>query len=233
MIKTGIMQPYFFPYLGYWQTMEAVDKYVVFDDVNYIKGGWINRNNILMNDKAFLFTLALSRVSDSKNINEIDILDEKNNFNKVLAHVYNAYLKAPYFRNVFPLIEEIINYPDKNLASYLFNQIKKIAEYLEIETEFILSSQMMKDNNLRSQNRVIDMCQRLSTEQYINAIGGQKLYSREDFKKEGIDLKFIKLLPIEYKQFKNEFVPNLSIIDVMMFNDKKELQKLLKMYELI
>ena len=73
MIKTGIMQPYFFPYLGYWQTMEAVDKYVVFDDVNYIKGGWINRNNILMNDKAFLFTLALSRVSDSKNINEIDI----------------------------------------------------------------------------------------------------------------------------------------------------------------
>ena len=104
---------------------------------------------------------------------------------------------------------------------------------MEIETEFILSSQMMKDNNLRSQNRVIDMCQRLSTEQYINAIGGQKLYSREDFKKEGIDLKFIKLLPIEYKQFKNEFVPNLSIIDVMMFNDKKELQKLLKMYELI
>ena len=233
MIKTGIMQPYFFPYLGYWQTMEAVDKYVVFDDVNYIKGGWINRNNILMNDKAFLFTLALSRVSDSKNINEIDILHEKNNFNKVLAHVYNAYLKSSYFRNVFPLIEEIINYPDKNLASYLFNQIKKIAEYLEIETEFILSSQMMKDNNLRSQNRVIDMCQRLSTEQYINAIGGQKLYSREDFKKEGIDLKFIKLLPIEYKQFKNEFVPNLSIIDVMMFNDKKELQKLLKMYELI
>lgn len=229
----GIMQPYLFPYLGYWQTLCAVNKYVVYDDVNYIKGGWINRNNILLNGKAHLFTLSLNQASPFKKINEIEILTQESNLNKVLSCIRNAYLKAPYFKNVFPMIEEIIGYNDKNLGHYLFNQIKVLANYLEIETDIILSSELTKNNTLKAQDKVIDICKRLSAGVYVNAIGGQALYDREVFGLNGIDLKFIKLLPIEYKQFKNEFVPNLSIIDVMMFNDKKELQNLLRMYELI
>ena len=150
MIKIGIMQPYFLPYLGYWQLINIVDKYVIYDDVNFIKKGWINRNRILINKQSNWFTLKLSDASQNKKINEVFVLDHKNYFNKLIRTVYENYKKAPYFNDVFPLINDIIENPERNLAKYLEFSIKKICDYLEIKTELIISSDLEKNNSLSS-----------------------------------------------------------------------------------
>ena len=222
-MKLGIMQPYFFPYLGYWQLINAVDTYVVYDDVAYIKGGWINRNNILVNGKANLITLALENSSSFKNINEINIIQNGKNAEKILKTIQMAYKKAPYYEQVMPIIEAKLNY----------QTILDINKYLGIDTKVILSSDLKKDNTLKAQDKVIHINKLLGTDTYINAIGGQELYSKEDFKKEEIELKFLKMGDVKYSQFKNEFIPNLSIIDVMMFNSSKEIKGLLDNYELV
>lgn len=233
-MKIGIMQPYFFPYMGYWQMLKAVDKFVIYDDVNYIKNGWINRNNILSNGSAHLFTLALDKATPFKKINETFIQSNTDARNKVLSFIRNAYLKAPYFKTVFPIIEEIVNNPDNNVATYLEHQFRVMFDFLKIDTQIIVSSRdLEKDLTKPAQDKVIDICKMLEGTQYINAIGGQELYSKEDFAKEGLALNFIKMKPIEYQQFKNKFVPNLSIIDALMFNGSEVVNKMLDEYELL
>lgn len=232
-MRLVIMQPYFFPYLGYWQMVNAANNFVIYDDVNYIKNGWINRNNLLSNGEAHLFTLALDKASPFKKINETFIKQDAENKNKVLSFIRNSYLKAPYFKDVFPLIEEIVSYSENNLALYLENHFRKIFNYLGITTNIIISSKIDKNNELRAQDKVLEICRILGAKQYINAIGGQDLYSKEDFAKKGIALNFIKMRQHSYSQFKNEFVPNLSIIDVMMFNSKEEIKPLLEEYDLV
>ena len=132
MIKTAIMQPYLFPYIGYWQLISAVDNYIIYDDVNFIKGGWINRNNILLNSQKHLFTFQLNNSSSFKKIRDIEISDSPRN-KKLLTCFENSYSKAPYKKEIMPLLEEIINYPNRNLACYSFNHIKKICDYLNKE----------------------------------------------------------------------------------------------------
>lgn len=232
-MKTVIMQPYLFPYLGYWQMVANADVFVVFDDVNFIKRGWINRNNILVNGSSHLFTLPLIGASQNKFINEIEITHEAKEKKKILQTIEMAYKKAPYFDVVYPLLEEIMNYPETNLSKFLFNQFKKIFDYLDVKTKLMMSSQIDKDNSLHAQDKIIDICQRLGTTQYINAIGGQNLYDKARFSSENIVLNFIKMRDVCYPQFKNEFVPFLSIIDVLMFNDKKAVQRLLCEFDLI
>lgn len=232
-MKLVIMQPYLFPYLGYWQMVANADAFVIYDDVNYIKNGWINRNNLLSNGEAHLFTLALDKASPFKKINETFIKPDTDNRNKVLSFIRNAYLKAPQFKTVFPLIEEIIAYPGNNLAMYLENHFRKMFDFLEIKTKILISSNIEKDNELRAQDRVLDICRVLKATEYVNAIGGQELYSKDDFATCGIRLNFIKMRSVSYPQFKNDFVPNLSIVDVMMFNGKSQVQNLLKEYDLV
>lgn len=231
-MKLGIMQPYFFPYLGYWQLINAVDTYVVYDDVAYIKGGWINRNNILVNEKANLITLSLENSSSFKNINEINIIKNGKNAEKIVKTIQMAYKKAPFFNQVMPILENLLLKNDK-IADLNYNSILEINKYLKINTNIILSSSLSKDNSLKAQDKVIHINKLLGSDTYINAIGGQELYDREEFKREGIELKFLKMNDIKYTQFKNEFVPNLSIIDVMMFNSKMEIKEMLNKYELL
>ena len=190
-MKIGIMQPYFMPYIGYWQLMNAVDRYVIYDDVNFIKGGWINRT------------------------------------------IKNAYGKAPYFKSVFPIIQDILLNPRDNLAEYLTNSILVVHEYLDMKSEIFISSKIEKDNEKRGTNKVIDLCKKLNGDVYYNAIGGQKLYSYSEFDKNEITLKFIKTRQINYQQFKESFVPNLSIIDVMMFNSRERVKEYLYQYDLV
>ncbi len=232
-MKLVIMQPYLFPYLGYWQMVANADAFVIYDDVNYIKNGWINRNNLLLNGRAHLFTLALDKASPFKKINETFIKPDTDNRNKVLSFIRNAYLKAPHFKTVFPLIEEIVSYPENNLARYLENHFRKMFDFLKIKTKILISSNVEKNSDLRGQDKVLDICLNLGATEYINAIGGQELYSKDDFADRGIRLNFIKMRPVSYSQFKNEFVPNLSIIDALMFNDKTAAQKLLNEYDLV
>ena len=232
-MKIGIMQPYFFPYIGYWQLLNVVDKYVIYDDVNYINRGWINRNRILLNSKDKMITLSLKEVSQNKLIKEIELLNNEKEREKLLKTISQSYKKAPFYDEVYPLIEEILNFKEINLEKFLENSIKKIIEYLEIDTTILISSEIEKDNMLKGKNKILDICKNLGASEYYNAIGGQELYSYEEFNKEGIKLKFLKSGNIEYKQFKNEFIPNLSIIDVMMFNSKEKIKEFLNNYTLI
>ena len=231
-MKLGIMQPYFFPYLGYWQLINAVDTYVVYDDVAYIKGGWINRNNILINGKPSLVTLPLESSSSFKNIKDINITSNKKQIDKIIKSIKMAYAKAPYYEEVMQLIENLIT-NSRNIAELNYKSILDINNYLNINTEIILSSTINKDNSLRAQDKVIHINKILGSDIYINAIGGQELYDKDEFKKEGIELKFLKMGDIKYQQFKNDFVPNLSIIDILMFNSPDAIKEMLNEYELL
>lgn len=226
----AIMQPYLFPYIGYWQLLNIVDKFVIYDDVNYIKQGYINRNSILANNNAQIFTLELIGASSNKLINEIEI---GNNRKKILKTIHQNYIKAPFYKDVISVINEIINNEEKNLAKFIGYSIFKIAEYLEIDTKILYSSEITKNSALKAQDKVIDICKNLNANKYINAIGGQELYSKDVFQQNGIELNFIKTNISKYNQFDNEFVAYLSIIDIMMFNAKSDIAEHLDSFELV
>ena len=235
VVKIGIMQPYFFPYLGYWQLMNAVDRYVVYDDVNFINRGRINRNAILIQQQAHNVNLILSGASQNKLINQIQVNAETAVQAKLLRTIEMAYAKAPFFANVMPMIQEIATQKEKNLAQYLFYSLHVIGEYLGITTELILSSHLNKDCSLKGYKKIISICQLLDGTEYYNSINGVPLYAPHvaEFREAGLELLFPKMRKITYPQYGNPFVENLSIIDVMMFNSRQECQNLLKEYDLM
>ena len=226
----GIMQPYFMPYIGYWQLMAAVDQYVVYDDVNYINRGWINRNNILVNENKQLFTISLHNASQNKLINEIEIADD---FVKFRRTITMAYKKAPYFEQTMPLLDEICRYEDKNLANFIMHSFRVLTAYLGITTKLIPSSSIEKNNILKGQDKILDICRILNADTYVNAIGGLDLYDKATFKEHNIQLKFLRPIMVPYSQFKNTFVDGLSIIDVMMFNSVEQMRQLFNRYDYI
>jgi hypothetical protein len=226
----GIMQPYFLPYIGYWQLLGAVDKYVVYDDVNYIMRGWINRNNFLVGGKAAMLSIALQGASQNKKINEIEIADD---FRKFRKSIEMSYAKAPCFKETTLLLDNILGYASKNLAEFLSHSIRQVAGYLNLKTDILISSDIEKDNSLKGQDKILHICKQLGASTYINAIGGQELYNPEVFASNNIKLKFLRTKPISYPQFKNDFIPNLSILDVLMFNSKEQVKAMLQEYELV
>ncbi len=228
-MKLAIMQPYLFPYLGYFQLIRAVDAFVVYDDVNYINRGWINRNNILVQGHAQLVTLVTDGASQNKQICEISV---GGNPAKLLKTFQHSYGKAPQFEKVFPLVEDILVHKGNNLARFLDYQLRQICSYLDLSPKWYISSALKKDNQLRGQEKVLAICEELGATHYINMTGGKALYEKEVFSKRGLQLSFLDPRAVEYPQSGNEFVPNLSIIDVMMFNDKAQCAKLLEEYEL-
>ncbi len=232
-MKLTVMQPYFFPYLGYWQMLNAVDKFVLFDNVNFIVRGYINRNSILLNNNAHKFSIPIEKASQNKLIKETKLNFSRNNKEVFLKTITLAYKKAPFYPNCYPIIENIILNDEDDLTQYIKYSFDKTNEYLGITTELLLSSRIPTDKSLKGKDKIISICKKLDTTQYINAIGGQELYSKEDFDKNGIQLNFIKMNDIKYKQFNDKFVPNLSIIDIMMFNSLEEIRKMLDEYTLI
>jgi len=230
-VTLAIMQPYLFPYIGYWQLIDAVDTFVIYDDVNYIKQGYINRNSILNRNKVQQFTLELIGASSNKLINEINI---GNSRKKLLKTIELNYKKAPYFKIVFPIIQEVLMQDEKNLAKFIGYSLEKISAYLEIGTKFIYSSTIEKNNLLKGEEKILEICKKMNADKYINAIGGKVLYTKSIFKERDINLQFLETDLIEYKQFTNEFIPSLSIVDIMMFNSKYEIKyNILKRYNLI
>jgi len=235
-MKVAIMQPYFFPYIGYFQLVAAVNKFVIYDDVNFIKGGWINRNNILINKKSNLFTVPLIKASSNTLINDTKINLKFYNIWKVkfLRSLVQSYKKAPYFTDVYNLIENVLEINENDLISELaVNSIKNVIDYLQLETEFCKTSENYNNKTKIGQDRVLDICGIEKASQYINPIGGIELYSKNTFKENGIVLNFIKSKPIIYTQFDNDFSPWLSIIDVLMFNSVSEVNKMVNQYELV
>lgn len=232
-MKLAIMQPYLFPYIGYFQLISAVDKFVIYNDVNFINKGWINRNRILVNGKDYLFRVNLSGASQNKLINEITVLNELRNTEVFLETIKHSYSKAPYYNVIVELIKKILSIKEERLDKFIANSLFEITAYLGIKTELIFSSDLKKNNNLRGQDKILEICKLLKASEYLNPIGGTDIYNKEKFRENGIKLYFLKTKAIAYEQFKNEFVPNLSIIDVLMFNSKEDVKGFLNEYELI
>lgn len=230
----GIMQPYLFPYIGYFQYIAAVDKFVLYNDVSFIRQGWINRNNILLNGKAFMFSVPLQNSSSFRLINDTAI-DTKlydqwcGKFFKTLSQ---AYSKAPYFDQAFTLVEGVLKMDVASIGDLAAHSVKAVCEAVGIKTTVYASAGLYGNESLNGQDRVIDICLKESVSRYINPKGGILLYSKEDFRQHGIELRFLSSTPFSYPQFANEFVPWLSIIDVMMFNDPSTIQTYLKEYQL-
>ncbi|MFM9840709.1 MAG: WbqC family protein [Cyclobacteriaceae bacterium] len=230
-MKIAIMQPYFLPYIGYFQLINVVDKFVIYDNVQFVRKGWINRNRILVNGKDEFVTIPLKKDSDYLDIDKRQLTDTFNaDGEKILRRIKESYRKAPYFEQVFAFVEDLIKYNPDNLFSFVFNAVMKVCVYLEINTELVVSSSIDADHSLKSEQRVLSIVTKMNAQTYVNAIGGQELYSIESFKNSKVELKFIQSDLIPYKQFNNEFVPWLSILDVMMFNSKDEIKKMLQAF---
>jgi len=232
-MKIAIVQPYFFPYIGYFQLINAVDKFVIYDDVNFIKKGWINRNFFLSNDEAKLITIPCIKISQNKKINEIEVGLNLKNKQNIFESLSKYYHRAPCFNDIFPMIERVINSTVKNIGEFSYNSIVEICEHLNINTQIIKTSTIFNNSDLKREDRLINICKKTKCYHYINPIGGTKIYSKEYFQSKGIKLNFIKSKYIKYEQYTNTFIPNLSIIDVLMFNTKNQAQEYLEEYNLI
>jgi hypothetical protein len=233
-VKTAIMQPYFLPYIGYWQLINSADQFVVYDNIKFTKKGWFNRNRILETNHDRLFTIPIKKASDYLPVNKRYLSDDSDKeILRTLRIIEANYKKAPHFLEAYPVIKGCFLFPDRNLFEYIFNSIKIICEYLTIKTKIITSSTIDIDHSHKGEKKVIAICKNLSTTIYINSAGGTELYGRDEFSDSGLDLKFLKPKNIEYKQFGPNFVSWLSIIDVMMFNDKNTIKRMLDEYELV
>lgn len=234
-MKLAIMQPYFMPYIGYFQLINTVDKFIFYDDVTFIKQGWINRNQILINNQASLFSIPLSNASSHVLIKDVLITEKayekwKKSF---LNSIFFSYKKAKNYETVFNLIHTILDEKPKTISELAIRSVIDVSRYLGVQTEFEVSSEIYQNTHLSGQNRVLDICGNEKATTYINPIGGVELYSKNAFLQHGIDLFFIQSNMSIYKQFSDEFVPFLSIIDVMMFNDIEEIQDQLKSFNLV
>jgi hypothetical protein len=231
-MKLAIMQPYLFPYIGYFQLLNAVDKFIVYDDVNFIKRGWINRNRLLVDGQEYLFTVPLQKVSQNRLIKDTKHnIDEKwkNKFYSLLNH---SYKKAPYFLEVIDIVQNSFNQKSPFLIDIQMKTLQLIQDFLKIETVITLNSAFHGLGNLSGQERIIDICLRESASSYINPIGGRNLYQHNLFQKNGVNLQFIASREVKYTQFDNPFLPSLSIIDVMMFNSIDAIQSFLNQCEI-
>ena len=233
-MKLGIMQPYFFPYLGYFQLLNCVDKLVLYDNIEFTKKGWINKNRLLLNGKESLFSINLKKDSDYLNICERSISPVyKKEREKLIRKIESSYKKAPCYAEVMPLIRKIIEADIENLFDYILNSIVEINTYLNIKTPLVISSSLNISNDLKGQDKVIAICNKIKPSEYVNPVGGMELYSKITFKKNGLDLSFIEMNSIEYFQGSDSFVSHLSIIDVLMWNKKEKVICFLNEYKLI
>ena len=232
-MKLAIMQPYFFPYIGYFQLIASVDLFIVYDNIKYTKKGWISRNRMLQDGKDVMFSLPLRSDSDHLEVRERQLAADFNR-DKLLNRIEGAYRRAPYFPQTFPLVDQTVRYADTNLFRFLHHSVVKTCGHLGITTEIRISSGIAIDHHLKNQDKVLALCEAVGASTYVNAIGGKELYSREAFLAKGFDLKFIQSKPFEYPQSGDAFVPWLSIIDVMMFNPLDAIQTCISTnYELI
>lgn len=232
-MKLAIMQPYIFPYIGYFQLISAVDLFVFYNDVNFIKKGWINRNRILLNGNDFLFTIPCEDVSQNKLISNTKVIFDLKERNKLLATIQQAYKRAPFFNTVYDIVGNVLSTSYTYIDEMASASVKEICRYLNIGTELKKSHNYYNNSELVQTQRIIDICLKEQADQYINAAGGAGLYSKEQFEFSGIKLNFLESKPVFYKQFDNEFVPSLSIIDVLMFNSKDSMEQMLQSYELV
>lgn len=233
-MKVAVMQPYFLPYIGYFQLLNLVDAFVVYDNIQFSKKGWIHRNRLLFNKKDEFVSLSLKKDSDYKDVRERTLSESwKQDKVKTIRKIEENYKKSPFYEKVKPLVEEIFNFNNNNLFDFIIHSLTTINHYLQISTPVIVSSTLEIDHTLRGQDKVLAICKLMSATHYINPIGGLELYDNESFLNQGIELSFLKSINFTYSQLDNEFIPWLSIIDIMMFNDIETIKKQLDLFTLV
>jgi len=231
-MRVGVLQPYLLPYIGYFQLINCVDHLVVYDDAQYTKKGWINRNRFQTNGVEQKFTVPLERASDFLNIRDREISPSYASAS-ILNQITNAYNKSPNFPFVIEKMEEIFNFSGRNLFLFILNSIEVVNEYLEIKTPIVVSSDIRAAQGMRGKERVVKICQELGAKTYINPQNGRPLYDQRDFEEQGIELLFLESQLSEYHQSQHPFLPGLSIMDVMMMESVSEIKsRLLQDYVL-
>ena len=255
-MKLAIMQPYFLPYIGYFQAISAVDKYILYSNLNYIKDGWIHKNRILnINGTAFPITVLVANKSSFMKICDINLVSNKPWRKKILHSIYYNYKFSAFFDEIYTLVERVINYDTENLSTLNERCVVTVCQFLDISTEIVHDNSIYADieekllkvdlndysefpyladrKPIKKVLRVIEICRRENAKIFINAIGGQALYNKNEFASYNINLNFIRTRDFIYPQKSNKFVPNLSIIDVLMNWGKEKTKSLLHEYDLI
>lgn len=226
----AIMQPYLFPYLGYYQLVHHVETFVFLDDVTFIKQGYIHRNTIRLDGKPHRFALPVKNQSSYRLINDHYFLDGS----MLIDLVALAYKNAPHYSRVMPLVAEVIDQSERNVAKLAARSVSIVFEYLGLDRRILFSSEINKNNTLKAQERVINICQVLGAQRYTNSIGGISLYSRSDFSTAGIVLEFIRIRNEMIYQTQNyPYLPGLSMIDVLMICPHDQVLTLLEMYDVV
>ena len=229
----AIMQPYLFPYIGYFQLLTAADYFIVYDDVSYIKGGWINRNKLLVNGQPWMFTIPLDQPSPNRMICDIALQPRPLWQPKFLRTVAQNYGKASQFAPIYALLEQIFTADAITIADLVRVSLSHFVAYLALPVTLVPTSAAYANSCLRAQDRVLDICRQEGASHYVNAQGGRNLYNTASFGSAGINLKFIKPYLPAYPQLgKQEFIAGLSIIDVLMNNDREAVRSLLQAYTL-
>lgn len=229
------MQPYFFPYLGYFQLLHAADRFVIYDDVAFIKQGWVNRNRILINGQPSYITVPVKHATSFKSICDIEIDDGPQNRQwraKMLKSIANAYRRAPEFARVFPLVESVITAGTTHIGDLARASLLAVGDFLDLHPAWVVSSRAYGNAELTAQDRVLDICRREAAAEYVNPPGGAHLYSPDLFCAQGVRLRILRPRPISYAQFGGEHVASLSIIDLLMFNSRDRARELVAAYDL-
>lgn len=235
-MKVAIMQPYFFPYIGYFQLIQAVDVFVFYDDVNFIKGGWIHRNRLLLNKTPHFISLPLIKQSSFLRIDEIElnIIKLTDWKKKLFKSLQINYANAPYFDETIKIVEYVLASKTNKISDLASLSVQSVMNYLEIEKKYFNSSQAFSNTkSLGKADRLIKISKEVNCTQYVNMMGGRFLYDKNYFKSNNVQLNFLNPQLVEYSQFGDSFHPGLSIIDVLMFNSKEEIIKMLNDYQLI
>ncbi len=233
-MSVAIMQPYFFPYLGYFQLVQAADHFVFYDDVMFIKKGWINRNRILMQGNDFLFSIPLEKQSQHKSIRQSTVAYGAEFPSKWLQQIESAYKKAPHFQEVLELIHRVIQEKPASIADLAAKSVMETWTYLGLEQKFYMSSELKTKPDVDRALRLIHITQELGDSHYINAVNGQALYDKPFFAAQGVQLDFLspKLQPYPQGN-QSEFMAGLSMIDVLMWNSREEVIQQVKNFDLI
>lgn len=224
------MQPYLFPYVGYFQLMNAVDRWIAFDEIQFIDKGWINRNRILHPDpvKEWQFlTVPLSKRGQFDKICNISIKEEIDWRSQIFGKLTMYKKKAPHYNETIDFIHDCFDTKETNLALFVIDILRKTANYIGIETQIEVQSKINLDlGNIEHPGQwALRICEKLGASEYLNPSGGVEIFKQHEFNNAGIKLSFweSKLLP--YYQGRDGFISGLSVIDLLMWNSVHEIKK--------
>lgn len=235
-MKLGIMQPYFLPYLGYISLIKHTDKFILLDHVQFIRHGWIERNRILKPDAGWQYIkVPLQKHSRETKIKDVVINNELQWKNKTLAQLQHYKKAAPYFNEVIEVLQNIYTNEYKSIGDLNLEALRLTCSYLGISKPIEIFSKMSLDIDTVTvpDEWALNICKAIpGITEYWNPPGGMKFFDKSKFSANKINLKFHKIVLIDYPQIRSTFEPGLSIIDVMMFNSVEQINLMLDSYEL-